>query len=63
MPKIVLNNKCECEGACFARGKETGRCGILTEAASGKCSFQKADRHYTNGVFYPDYPYELRGKL
>lgn len=50
---------CGCDGACFARGKETGRCKILTVAYKrNDCPFQKADRHYTNGVYYPDYQYE-----
>ena len=61
---IFLNDPrpeyCGCEGKCFARG-ESGRCGILTEAYKhNDCPFQKPDRRYTNGVFYPDYPYELR---
>ena len=48
---------CGCEGRCFARG-ETGKCRILTVAYKGSCPFQKPDRHYTNGVYYPDIPYE-----
>lgn len=49
-----MSNVCKCEGKCFARGEIAGKCTILTEAYEKDCPFQKADRHYTKGVYFPD---------
>ena len=53
---------CFCEGECCFRGSVTGRCKILNKAYYYGCSFQKKDRHYTKGKYYPDVPYEEEGK-
>lgn len=53
--------KCGCKGKCFARGDATEKCSILTEAYQSKCPFQKANRHYTKGVYFPDNPYQPKG--
>ena len=57
---MVKDDYCTVEGQCFAKGEITGRCKALTEAykKGQDCPFKKVDRHYTNGVYYPDYPYE-----
>lgn len=48
---------CGCPGRCFAKGS-SGKCRLLTEAYLTGCPFQKPDRQYTKGKFYPDHPYE-----
>lgn len=57
--------KCSMGGACFARGRKDG-CTILNRPVTGSCPFQKPEREYTGGKFYPmDWKYaeHMEGRL
>ena len=62
MSKESGSDICSCQGECCFRGTLTGKCAILTKAYVYGCSFQKKDRHYTKGKYYPDVPYAEEGK-